>query len=331
MTDRAIWTSLAIVALAIGALALAVHNPFVLDLAFLAIVYAVLGQSWNWISGYAGQVSFGHALFFGCGAYASALFGMHHGSPWLALPVGALVAALLAVVVGFPCFALRGHYFSIATIAVAAIAETVVKNVDALGGANGFELPIVASNFADLQFKEKAPYVALGLGLFVIAQALTILLERSRLGYYLRAIRANQDAAASVGIDARATKLTIYAASAALAAIAGSLYAQYTLFVDPESVLALPESISIALVGVVGGLGTVWGPAFGSLVYIYLSRYVATVVGGSGKGVDLVLYGALILLIVSLRPDGVAGFFRRIGRRTAVLAPEAAPSRVSGP
>jgi branched-chain amino acid transport system permease protein len=307
--------ALAAVSAALIALALGYHNPFILDLVFTGLIFAVLGQSWNWISGYAGQISFGHALFFGCGAYAAALFAVHHGSPWLALVGGAVVAAVLAVLVGFPCFALRGHYFSIATIAVAAIAEITASNADVLGKANGFEMPILAPSLAALQFTDKGQYVLVALGLFVIAQLATVGLERSRLGYYLRAIRQNQEAAASVGIDARLAKLVTYAGCGALAALAGALYAQQTLYVGPEDTLGLPISISIALVGVVGGLSTVWGPALGAFVYVVLARYGGAMLGGSGRGLDLVLYGALILLIVSLQPDGLAGFARFVRRR----------------
>jgi len=321
MTIRSHLIVLGIVAAALIALALGYHNAFILNLVFVGLVFAVLGQSWNWISGYAGQISFGHALFFGCGAYASALFAVHHGSPWLGLLAGAGIAAILAVTVGFPCFALRGHYFSIATIAVAAIAEITATNVDALGKANGFEMPILSAGLETLQFTEKGHYVLVALGLFVIAQLATIGLEHSRLGFYLRAIRLNQEAAASVGVDARAAKLTTYAACGALAALAGSLYAQQALYVGPEDTLGLPVSIAIALVGVVGGLSTVWGPALGAFVYVALARYGGAQLGGTGKGVDLLLYGALILIIVSLRPDGLAGIANVIRsgvkRRTA--------------
>jgi branched-chain amino acid transport system permease protein len=184
-----------------------------------------------------------------------------------------------------------------------------------LGKANGFEMPILAPSLGNLQFTDKGQYVLVALALFVIAQVATIALERSRLGYYLRAIRQNQEAAASVGIDARVAKLITYAGCAALAALAGALYAQQTLYVGPEDTLGLPISISIALVGVVGGLSTVWGPAIGAFVFVLLARYGGAMLGGSGRGLDLVLYGALILLIVSLQPDGLAGFARFIRRR----------------
>ncbi|BDE07819.1 amino acid ABC transporter permease [Vulcanimicrobium alpinum] len=298
--------ALAAIAAAGLVLAYAVRDAVVLDLVFTLLLYATLGQSWNWISGYGGNISFGHAIFFGCGAYTSALCVVHGISPWLAIPAGAAVAALLAAITGFPTLALRGHYFSIATIAVAAIVDALVRTQGWLGRANGFELPI-AAGWASMQFADKGWYVVLALVLFVAVQCATLALERSRLGYYLRALRANHQAAASVGIDERRWKLIAFAWSAAMAACAGVLYAQYTLFVDPPSTIALSVSIDIALIGVVGGIGTLWGPAAGALVYVVLAKAVALKLGGTGKGYDLVIYGAIICVIAALRPHGIVG------------------------
>ncbi|HEX3462621.1 MAG TPA: branched-chain amino acid ABC transporter permease [Candidatus Elarobacter sp.] len=309
----------AVVALGLIA-AFAVRDAVVLDLVFTLLLYAALGQSWNWISGYAGNISFGHAIFFGCGAYASALCVTHGLSPWLAIPAGALAAAVLALIAGFPTLGLRGHYFSIATIAVAALVEAFVRNAPWFGKANGFELPI-ASGWAAMQFPEKGPYVVLALALFAAVQLATIALERSRLGYYLRALRANHAAAASVGIDERRFKLIAFAWSAVMAAAAGVLYAQYTLFVDPPSTIALGISIDIALIGVVGGIGTLWGPAAGAVVYVVLAKAVALKLGGAGKGYDLVIYGAIICLIAALRPYGIVGtIVDALRRRRGALA-----------
>jgi len=299
-------TALAAIVAAGVAVAFGVRDQVTLELIFTFFLYAVLGQSWNWISGYAGNISFGHAIFFACGAYASGLLVTAGWSPWLAFVSGALAAIVLALLTGFPTLALRGHYFSIATIAVAALVEVTVRVAPGLNGANGFELPI-RSGWSALEFADKTNYVLLALALFAAVQLATIGLERSRLGFYLRALRANYAAAESVGIDERRWKLLAFAASAVMASAAGVLYAQDTLFVDPPSVLGLSVSIDIALIGVVGGLGTLWGPAAGALVYVVLAKGVALHVGGSGKGYDLVLYGAIICVIAALRPDGIVG------------------------
>jgi branched-chain amino acid transport system permease protein len=299
-------TALAAIVVALTGVAFGVGDQVTLELVFTFLLYAVLGQSWNWISGYAGNISFGHAIFFACGAYASGLLVTAGWSPWLAFVAGALAAVVLALVAGFPTLGLRGHYFSIATIAVAALVEACVRVVPWLNGANGFELPI-RNGWSALEFASKTNYVLLALVLFAAVQLATIGLERSRLGFYLRALRANYAAAASVGIDERRWKLIAFAAAAVMASAAGVLYAQDTLFVDPPSVLALSVSIDIALIGVVGGIGTLWGPAVGALVYVALAKGVALHLGGSGKGYDLVIYGAIICLIAALRPDGIVG------------------------
>jgi len=299
---------------ALVAVAFGVRDQVTLELVFTFLLYAVLGQSWNWISGYAGNISFGHAIFLACGAYASGVLVTAGWSPWLAFVAAALAAIVLAVVTGFPTLGLRGHYFSIATIAVAALVEACVRVVPWLNGANGFELPI-RNGWSALEFAGKTNYVLLALALFVAVQLATLALERSRLGFYLRALRANYAAAASVGIDERRWKLLAFAASAVMASAAGVLYAQDTLFVDPPSVLALSVSIDIALIGVVGGLGTLWGPAAGALVYVVLAKGVALHLGGSGKGYDLVIYGAIICLIAALRPDGIVGTIVKAARR----------------
>jgi branched-chain amino acid transport system permease protein len=298
--------ALAAIVVVVALASATVGDAVTLDLLFTFLLYAVLGQSWNWISGYAGSISFGHAIFFGAGAYAAGLCAAHGLSPWIALPGGALAAAILALITGYPTLGLRGHYFSIATIAVAALVETFVRTQEWLGRANGFEIPI-QSGWAALQFPAKAPYVLLALALFALTQLATIALERSRLGYYLRALRANHAAAASVGIDERRSKLVAFSWAAVFAALAGVLYAQYTLFVDPPSTLALGVSIDIALIGVVGGIGTLWGPAAGALVYVALAKGVALRIGGTGKGYDLVIYGGIICLIAALRPYGIVG------------------------
>ncbi len=304
------------------AIAFGVHDPVVLDWIFALLLWSVLGQSWNWVSGYGGDVSFGHAIFFACGAYAAALATVSwHVSPWLALPAAIVAAIVLAWIIGFPTLGLRGHYFSIATIAVAAIADALVRTQPWLGSASGFQLPI-ANSFADLQFTDKGPYVLIALAFFAIVQLATIALGRSRMGYYLRALRANHAAAAALGIDERRWKLLAFSASAVFAALGGVLYAQYTLFVDPPSTLAISISVDMALVGVIGGLGTVWGPAVGAIVFVALAKVVALELGGTGKGYDLIMYGAIIVLIATLWPRGIVGSaIDGIRRRRAAVRP----------
>ena len=291
-----------------------------LDLVFTFLLWAVLGQSWNWISGYGGDVSFGHAIFFACGAYAAALATVSwHVSPWLAVPAAIAVAVVVRADHRLSdASVLRGHYFSIATIAVAAIADAAVRTQPWLGRADGFQLPI-ADGFANLQFATKGPYVLVALGLYIIVQLATIALGRSRMGFYLRALRANHQAAAALGIDERRWKLLAFSISASFAALGGVLFAQYTLFVDPPSTLDISISVDMALVGVIGGIGTVWGPTVGAIVFVALAKFLALQLGGSGKGYDLILYGAIIVIIATIRPRGVVGsIIDRIRSRKAM-------------
>jgi len=231
-----------------------------------------------------------------------------HGlSPWLSIPAGALVAALLALVTGFPTLALRGHYFSIATIAVAALVDAFVRTQPWLGRANGFELPI-QSGWAALQFSRQGTVrAARARGCFSIVQLATIALERSRLGYYLRALRANHARPRRSGSTSAVGSSSRSRWSATMAAVAGVLYAQYTLFVDPPSTIALAISIDIALIGVVGGIGTLWGPAVGALVYVVLAKGVALRIGGTGKGYESSDLRRDICLIAAWKPHGIVG------------------------
>ncbi|MBI4241529.1 MAG: branched-chain amino acid ABC transporter permease [Candidatus Rokubacteria bacterium] len=214
---------------------------------------------------------------------------------------------------------MRGHYFAIATIAVGEIVQTVFINWDWVGGARGLFVPMKRpDSFLHFQFHEsKQHYYFIALGLLILAFGLTRLLERSRAGYYFRAIREDPEAAASLGINVTLYKQVAMGISAGLTALGGTFYAQYILFIDPESVLALSLSILICLVAVLGGVGTLWGPLLGALVLVPLSEGTRVFLGGGGKAVDLLIYGALIVVLSVVQPGGLMALVRRIGGRTA--------------
>jgi branched-chain amino acid transport system permease protein len=300
-------------------------QPYPRDVAIRIFLYALLAQAWNLLGGYCGQVSLGNAVFFGIGAYTSSVLSLWWGvSPWLGMLAGMVLAVLVSQAIGYPCFRLRGHYFAIATIGIGEIVQTVAINWDAIGGARGIWLPIKPETLANFQFhRAKWVYYYIALALVAAVFGVTLLVQRSRLGYYFRAIREDPAAAESLGIALTRYKLLAIAASAAFTAVGGTFYAQYVLFIDPESVLPTSLSILVCLVAVLGGVGTLWGPALGAAVLITLSETTRIWLGGTGKAIDLMIYGGLIVLVSVFQPGGLMGIVGRLGRRPGRPAPPA--------
>jgi branched-chain amino acid transport system permease protein len=293
--------------------------PYPRDVMIRIFLYAMLAQAWNLLAGYCGQISLGHAVFFGTGAYTSSMLVKTFDlTPWAGMLAGALLAVVLSQIIGYPVFQLRGHYFAIATIAVGEIVQTLVLNWDWVGGARGLFVPIKRpDSFINFQFHQsKQNYYYIALGLLLFALWITRRIERSRTGYYFRAIREDQDAAASLGIPVARYKQRAMAVSAGLTALGGTFYAQYVLFIDPESVLPLSLSILICLVAVLGGVGTLWGPLIGAAVLVPLGEATRVYLGGTGKAIDLMIYGALIMVISVVQPGGIMALARRGRRRT---------------
>src|SRR4029079_10408292 len=234
------------------------------------ILLAAIGASaWNIVGGYAGQVSVGHGMFFGVGAYLPLLF-YHHWQlpPLVGVPAGIAVALVLAVIVGLPTFRLSGHYFSMATIAVAELIRLVVGTIDFLGAAIGLQGPAVGRAWWDLTFRGELPYYFIFLAVLAILLFITWLLQRSRFGYYLRAIKAGERAARSLGVPVRRTKLFALMLSATFTSIAGSLYAIKTGFIDPESGFGILVSVQMVIIAALGGAGTLYGPLVGAIILI---------------------------------------------------------------
>lgn len=292
-------------------------RPFPQHLMILIFLYGVLGQAWNLLGGYAGQVSFGHAIFFGIGAYTSTiLLSRWNVNPWLGMLAGAAVAVLVSIIIGYPCFRLRGHYFAIATIAAGEIIRLIFVNWDWIGGARGLFVPMLDESLLNFQFHTtKAPYYYIALTLLVASILVTRWVERSRPGYYLMAIREDTDAARSVGVDATRYKLFAMIISAFFAALGGTLYAQYLLYIDPDSVLPLALSVRICLIPVLGGTGTLWGPLIGAAILIPMAEFTRVYLGGGGGGIHLAVYGALIMLIAVFEPGGIMSLVKRFRKR----------------
>jgi branched-chain amino acid transport system permease protein len=289
----------ALLVIAACLLPLVVREDSARNTIILLLMTAQLGVAWNLLGGYAGQVSFGHAMFFGCGAYVSTFLLLHFNlTPWVGMLAGMLAAAAMSLIIGWPCFRLKGHYFAMATIAVAEIVQALVNNWDALGAAVGLYLPVEESSFI---FNGKLPYYYIALGLLTVTVLVNWGIGRSHLGYYFRAIKDEPDAARSLGVSLTRYKLIAIALSSALTAAGGTLYAQKELYIDPGSVLSTSLSIKIALVAILGGVGTLFGPILGAAVLTLIEEASRRWFGGSGRGTDLIIYGGIIVVIAVTR------------------------------
>jgi branched-chain amino acid transport system permease protein len=237
-------------------------------------------------------------------------------SPWAGMLVGGLLSIGLAFLIGYPCFKLAGHYFAIATIAIGEIAQHWMLNWDWAGAAVGLTLPILPESLINLQFHTtKLPYYYIALAIFALTILVTYAIDRSKLGYYFKAIKGDLEAARSLGINVARYKFYALALSAFFTSICGSFYAQYVLFIDPDSVFPLMLSIIPCLIATLGGVGTVWGPIIGAYILIPISEFTRIHFGGGGKGTDLIIYGFLIMIISIYQPFGVIGLTKRFRKK----------------
>jgi branched-chain amino acid transport system permease protein len=306
----------AAVALCLLAYPLAFTTPFQQRLGALVLLYAIAASAWNIVGGYAGQVSVGHVVFFGCGAYAALAVYHHFGLPPLAgIPVGIAVSVAIAAVIGVPTLRLSGHYFSMATIAVAELARLVTTNTEVLGAAVGLSGPTVPRSVLDVSFTSALPYYYLFLAVLVLTLAITWKMERSRIGYYLRAIKDSERAARSLGARTGRYKLYAFMLSAGLTSVAGALYAMMFGFVDPESGLGILISVKMLIMAALGGAGLLFGPLVGAAILVPLEEISNNLLGGRGAGLTFVLYGAIITLIARFQPSGLLGLMQRARRR----------------
>jgi branched-chain amino acid transport system permease protein len=303
MNRAAVWPILGLVLLAYP---FVFSTPFQQRLGALVLLYATGASAWNIVGGYAGLISVGHAVFFGCGAYGALASYQYLGLPPIGgLPIGVAASVFIAAIIGVPTLRLSGHYFSMATIAVAELMRLVVSNTEWLGGAQGLSGPPVPRTPLDLSFISALPYYYLFLAVLTLVLALTWEMERRRIGYYLRAIRDSERAARSLGAAAPRYKLYAYMLSAALTAVAGALYAVMFGFVDPESGLGILVSVKMLIMAALGGAGLLLGPLVGAIILVPLEEISNNVLGGAGAGLTFVVYGAIIVVIARFQPGGI--------------------------
>jgi branched-chain amino acid transport system permease protein len=303
----------AAVLLALAVLPLPIGDVYTQNLIIITILFAGLAQAWNILGGYCGQISLGHALYFGFGAYVSTLLFVRLGiPPAFGMLAGGAVGGLGALLVGWPCFRLSGHYYAIATVVVGEMGWLLFLNWDFVGGATGIYVPFKGDSWAALQFRTaKLPYHYLVLGFAAATWIAAFLIEGSRWGFAWRAVKDDFVAARSLGVRIFPSKMAAAAISGFFTGMGGAIYAQYVGYIDPDSVMAGTLSILIPLPAVLGGVGTLWGPLVGAALLIPVSELSRSYLGGSGRGVDLMIYGALIVVVALARPQGLVSLFGR--------------------
>ena len=288
-------------------------DPFYLDIGVTFLLAAISASAWNIVGGYAGQVSVGHSMFFGLGAYAPLLFYTLFGwTPVAGIPFGIAASIVLAIVIGVPTFRLKGHYFSMATIAVAELIRIFFGTWQFVGAAIGLQGPATARGWWDLTFRSEVPYYYIFLVVLGILLGLTYAIERRRFGYSLRAIKAGERAARSLGVPVQLAKMRALVLSATFTSIAGSLYSLKTGFIDPDSGFGILISVQMVIIAALGGAGTLYGPLVGAAILIPLQTATNTWFGGGGSGLTYILYGGIIVLIARFEPGGVFELWQRI-------------------
>ncbi|WP_449256519.1 branched-chain amino acid ABC transporter permease [Bosea sp. (in: a-proteobacteria)] len=283
-----------------------VSDPFVLNMVMMSLLSAAAALAWNLSGGYAGQLSLGHAAFYGIGAYTSTLLFLKAGiSPLLGMLVGAAISAAAAIILGMITLRLKGAFFVMSTLAFGAVIHISAINFrDLTGGSSGLAIPLQQSAL-NLTFANKAVYVYVALGLMATYYAATLLIAGSKLGYSLVAFRENHDAARALGIRTLPIRIGIFALSAAMTSLCGTLHAQYFLYIDPDSVMGLSLSLNFALMAIVGGLGTAYGPIIGAAVVTCVSLAMQIYLGDQISGLTQLAYSAIVIIVLLAMPGGL--------------------------
>jgi branched-chain amino acid transport system permease protein len=319
-----------------------VTSTYALHIMILIFISVITGLGWNILGGYTGQYSVGHAAYFGVGAYTTmVLLQYRHVAPWYGVWAGVAVAVATGLIIGSICFRLRGPYFVLASIAVAEIFRVSALNLkDLTNGAEGILIteipPLKIGGTVVTDFLSKVPFYYAGLVIVLLAILVTFLVQNSKLGYYFQAIREDQDAAHSLGINLTLYKNAALALSAVFTSLAGSLYGLYVGFIDPGTVLALDLSVQIVMICIIGGIGTVFGPVIGAVVLVPFSEAlrsnaIAQALIDSGlvredsaigsflkeqlSHAHVLIYGILLVVVILFMPDGILGFLRKFAAR----------------
>jgi branched-chain amino acid transport system permease protein len=312
---------LVLAAVAAFALPLVLRSPTYLHILILLYLYAYLTTSWNLVGGFAGVLPLGHAAFVGIGAYTSTVLSLQYGiSPWAGMLVGALLSAVVGVIIGLPTFKMRGAYFALATIAFAEGIRVMVENIDYLGplqlnGPRGLQIPPLKIGFLNFMFTGKEPYYYIVLVMLTGVLVLTWFVSRSKLGYYLMAGGEEPEAAQALGVNVARAKLIAMAMSSFLTAFAGTFWAQFTLYIHPKSVMSLDISFEIAFIALIGGRGSIAGPVLGALLLRPVSDFSRIYFGSTLPGLHLIIFGVVLILVMLYQPRGLQEPLTRIYNR----------------
>jgi branched-chain amino acid transport system permease protein len=300
------------------------HSSFAMATMIQFFMFSVYGMGWNTIGGYGGQVDLGKAQYVGIGAFTTAVMLVRWDIPfWFSMPVGVCFAVAWSFMLGFPLFRLKGHYFAIATIATSLVLKDIFEVWDFVGAARGLEIsPIkyAPPDFLRLIFKQDVYYYYVILGFFFLGILYVNWFRKSRLGFQLRSIKDNEEVARSLGINVHWAKIKTYAIATAFVSVVGSFHACYIKNIEPEDTMSLDISILIALMAMLGGAGSLWGPIIGAAVLIPLKSYLKEWLGAQVGlvGIDLIIYGAIIMLVSAAEPRGIWGIVEKMRRRKRV-------------
>ena len=292
------------------------QNPFYQDMIIMIFFWATLATAWNLLGGFAGQISLGHAAFFGIGAYSSTILYLTFGlSPWFGMFAGAGISVLVALIIGFPTFRLTSHFFALATLAFGEVLRLLASYWrDLTNGGVGLLIPN-EPGLGNLIFEDKTSYAYIILAMLLAIVGITYVFSKSKFGYSLVALKEDQGAAESLGVNTHRAKMYALLISVFFTSIAGTFYAQYVAFIEPDIVFASHVSIQLALLSIIGGIGTVFGPLVGSLFLTPLDMFLRGWLGGVFSGLNFIVYGVILILAVLFFPQGIAGWTKKtLGR-----------------
>lgn len=299
---------------------LVASNGYAIRVMTLLLLFAAMAQSWNIVGGLANQISLGHAAFFGLGAYTSTILVIRFGiSPWLGIFAAIVVAGCAGALLSLPTMRLKGHYFALATLAFGEVLRAVANTWSSLtGGPVGLSVPFNPdAGFELMQFSSARPYYFIMLAAVLLTTGIYWQISRSRLGYGLRAVKANVESAEVIGINTARTKILAATISAGLMGACGVLYAQFNFFFDPDSIFSLVGiSVRVALICIIGGIGTVAGPLIGACFLLPLEELFNATLSDKGAGISQLAYGVILVTIILIEPRGLQALYQRIFKRS---------------